>query len=56
MKHKRDKLKFVRLDSLEQIFKKFKISKNLNALIDFGQIQYQKFSIDILYLCAVLGA
>ena len=29
-----------KLKNLEQIFKKSKISKNLNTLIDFGQIQY----------------
>ena len=29
-----------KLDNFEQILKKFKIWKILNALIDFGQIQY----------------
>ena len=40
------------LDNLKEIFNNLK--KNLTASIDFGQIQYQRFSIDILiYLCAV---
>ena len=29
--------------------------KNVNAWINFGQIQYQSFLIDIIYLCVVLG-
>ena len=36
------------LDNSEKIFKKFKISKNVYALIDFCKIQYNM-------LCAVLG-
>ena len=39
-------------DNFEKILKKFKISKNLNASIDFGQIQYQSSLIDII-LCEV---
>ena len=35
------------LDNFEKILKKFKIWKNLNASIDFGQIQYQSSLIDI---------
>ena len=41
-------------DKLQQIFKKFSL-KNLNASIDFGWIYYQRFLIDVLYLCAALG-
>ena len=37
------------------IFKKFKISQNLNPSIDFGQIQYQSSLIDVLYLRVFLG-
>ena len=44
-----------KLHNLEKIFKKFKMSKNLNDSIDFGKIQYQRSLIDILYLCAILG-
>ena len=40
--------------SFSKILKKFKIWKNLNALIDFGQIQYQSSLINIIYLCVVL--
>ena len=29
--------------------------KNLNATIDFGQIQYQSSLMDVIYLCLVLG-
>ena len=43
------------LDNFEKILKKFKISKNLNVSIDFGQIQYQSSSMDVIYLCVVLG-
>ena len=43
------------LASFAKILKKFKIWKNLNASIDFGQIQYQSSVIDIIYLCTVLG-
>ena len=43
------------LDNFEKILKKFKIWKNLNAPIDFGQIQYQSFLIDMIYLYVVLG-
>ena len=41
------------LENLEQISKKFS-HKYLNALIDFGQNQDQKSSLDISYFCAVL--
>ena len=43
------------LDNFEKILKNFKIWKNLNALIDFGQIQYQSSLMDVIYLCVVLG-
>ena len=36
-------------------FQKIKNLKYLNASIDFGQIQDQRSSLDVLYLCAVLG-
>ena len=42
------------LEDFEKILKKFKIWKNLNALIDFGQIQYQSSLTDVIYLCVVL--
>ena len=42
-------------DNLEQVFRKFKISKNLSTSIDFGLIQYQRSLIEIYYLFAVLG-
>ena len=38
------------LDNFKKIFKKFKILKNLNASMDFGQIQYQSSLIDRIYL------
>ena len=50
-----DKSKLHKLDNLEQILKKIKISKNPNASIDFDKIQYQSSFIVILYFCAVLG-
>ena len=43
-----------KLQNLEKIFKKFKITKNLNASIDFGQIQYQSSSINVSCLFAFL--
>ena len=43
------------LDNFEKILNKFKIRKNLNAPIDFGQIQYQSSLMDVIYLCVVLG-
>ena len=43
------------LDNYEKILKKFKIWQNLNALIDFGQIQYQSSLMGVIYLCVVLG-
>ena len=43
------------LDNFENILKKFKIWKNLNASIDFGQIQDQSSLMDVIYLCVVLG-
>ena len=50
-----DKSKFAQLDNFEKILKKFKIWKNLNASIDFGQIQYQSSLMNVIYLCVVLG-
>ena len=43
-----------KLDKSEKIFKKFKISKNLIALIDFGEIQDHRSFINIFSLRAVL--
>ena len=43
------------LGNFEKILKKFKIWKNLNASIDFGQIQYQSSLMDVIYFCVVLG-
>ena len=45
----------LKLDNFEKILQKFKIWKSSNASIDFGQIQYQRSFIDILYLRVVLG-
>ena len=36
-------------------FQKIQNLKKFNARIDFGQIQYQRFLIDIIYSCVVLG-
>ena len=55
MKLQLDNSKFFWGRDFDKILKKFKIWTNLNALIDFGQIQYQRSVIDMLYLCVVLG-
>ena len=47
--------KFAQVTQFRENSQKTKISKNLNASIDFGQIQYQRSLIDVLYLCAILG-
>ena len=38
------------LDNFEKILKKFKIWKNLNASIDYGQIQSQSSFMDVIYV------
>ena len=43
------------LDNVEKILKNFKIGKNLNASMDFGQSQYQSSLMDVIYLCVDLG-
>ena len=43
------------LDNFKKILKKLKIWTNLNASMDFGQIQYESSLIDIIFLCVVLG-
>ena len=48
-------LKFAQATQFRENLKKIKISKNLNASIGFGQIQYQRSLIDVLYLWAFLG-
>ena len=45
--------KFAQVTEFRENFKTFKISKNLNGPIDFGQIQYR--CTDVLYLCTILG-
>ena len=50
-----DKSKLAWVRQFEKILKKFKIWKNLNALIGFGQIRYQSSLMNVIYLCVVLG-
>ena len=47
--------KFAQVRKLRANFQKTQNLKYLKASIDFGQIQYQRSLLDILYLCAVLG-
>ena len=49
-----DKSKFVQVRQFRANFQKIQNLKNLNSSIDFGEIQYQRSLIDIVYLCAVL--
>ena len=50
-----EKSKFAWVRQFWENSQTFKIWNNLNASIDFGQVQYQSSLIDIIYLCIVLG-
>ena len=50
-----DNSKFSEARQFGRKFFKFKNLKNLNAPIDFGQIEHQSSLVDILYLCKILG-
>ena len=47
--------KFAQIRKFRANFQKIQKLKYLKASIDFGRIQYQKSSLDMLYLRAVLG-
>ena len=49
------KSKFAWVRQFWENSQKIKNQKNLNATIDFGEIQYQSSLINIIYLCVVLG-
>ena len=40
---------------METFLKNSQSEKNLNASIDFGQIQYQSSLMHVIYSCVILG-
>ena len=47
--------KFAQVRKSKANFQEIQNLKHLDASIDFSQIQDQRFLLDILYLCAILG-